>query len=393
MSELFKDLLETPAPPEAVKRNKGSWGFTTEHLPHDPKAAIVTAVTDQQLKGDAAIAQFITAQGGVIPSGYRARLVEMRHQTHGWTRSNKADPATTAPVFFYRFAIEPISGFIDVDELVKLVSKKKPAKKTPQLDDTVYHFCAGDTQLGKADGDGVEGTIATYRNSLDEAVKEWKAAGKPRVQVIFAGDCIEGVVSQGGKNAGYRTTLTLTEQLRVFRRLMLETIDAFIEAPVLEVDVVGGNHDDAMRHPINSRPDDNFATDSAIAVADAMQLNPERYGHVRIFVPEKDADHIVRQVGSVVVLAIHGNQWRRGQSMQWLAGQALNKRPAAEADIVVHGHEHEFSVQSRKKRLILCVPSFEDFSNWWRNKTGDEGKRGALTFISTGGTFKGLTIV
>lgn len=387
---MFKQLIEQPTAAEAVKRPKRDWAFTTEYLPHDPNSAVVTAVTTAQLDGDKAIQQFIVAQGGVIPKGYRARLVEMRHQTAGWTRDNKEDAAITKPVFFYRFAIEPITNVRNIEELLKHI-QKKPAPRSTNDSPTVFTFAAGDLQLGKCDGDGTKGIIDTYNASVQAAVKLWRKAGKPRVQIAFAGDCIEGNVSQNGRNM-WRTELTVTEQVRVFRRLILHTIDAFIEAPTVEIDVVNGNHDQVQRFQ-ETRADDGHATEAAIAVADAMQLNHDRYGHCRVYVPERDSDHITRTVGATVMTIAHGHQWRRGQAMQWLAGQALNMQPAAETQILLHGHEHEFGVRSRATRLILCTPALESESTWWKHKTGDQGKRGCIAFLHTAGTLEGLHLV
>ena len=46
------------------------------------------------------------------------------------------------------------------------------------------------------------------------------------ILISWVGDCIEGMVSQGGKNAR-RTELTTTQQVKLLRKLMFETIKAF----------------------------------------------------------------------------------------------------------------------------------------------------------------------
>lgn len=387
---MLDDLLNTPTAPAVTQRRTGQWTFTAEYAPHDPKSAVITATTAEQLKGDQAIRDFILAQGGVIPDGYRARLIEARHQTHGWTRAGEGQDAVTRPVWFYRFAIEPIHGYINTDELVAWVGKRKPAQLSKPTGQ-VFHFITGDLQLGKMDGDGTQGILDTYMASIDRAVAAWKALKRPEVHIAFLGDCLEGNQSQNGRNM-WRTQLTITEQLRVMRRLMLYTIDAFLGAPAVSVDVVNGNHDEVQRFQ-QTRADDGHATESAIAVAEALALNPDRYGHVSIFVPGVDEDHIVREIGGTVFVMAHGHQWRRGKSLEWWKGQAFNLQPAQAGHILLHGHEHEFSVQSRRDRLAVCCPPLESESTWWKQKTGDQAKRGCLIFTTAEGEFSDLSLV
>ena len=392
---MLDDLLNTPTPPPAPAARRGDWSFTAEYAPHDPNSAIITATTAEQLRGDDAIRAFILAQGGVIPDGYRARLVEARHQTHGWTREPAAvegkTQAVTRPVWFYRFAIEPIGGLINVDELLAHVRARRPVTRSTTDAGIVFHFAAGDLQLGKMDGDGTKGIVDTYTRSVDRAVAQWKALKRPPVHIAFLGDCLEGNQSQGGRNM-WRTHLTVTEQLRLFRRLILHTIDAFAAAPQVTVDVVNGNHDDVQRQ-ITTRADDGHATESAIAVSEALALNPDRYGHVQVYVPGVDEDHIVRQVGGTVIVMAHGHQWSRGKSLDWWKGQAFNLQPAQAGHLLLHGHEHEFGIQSRRDRLVVCVPALESESTWWKHKTGDQGKRGCLTFTTRDGEFADLNLV
>jgi predicted phosphodiesterase len=400
--KLVNDLLKQP---DNFTTPSGKPTFTAEYLPHDPKQAIITATSPEDLrgKGDKAVTQFIVAQGGVVPEGYRARLVEIRHQTHGWTRNTDGADATTKPTFWYKFVVEPINAYINVDELIASVAKLKPAKPAAPTDqDKVMTVLIADLQLGKiddenGDGDGVQKTVDKFADSIGKAVWYWKTHGKPAVQLVFAGDCIEGFSTSQGGRLTWRQSLTLTEQLRLFRWVIRFAIDAFVSvgAHRVEVDVVNGNHDTASSKytGVDTRPDDGFATESAIAVNEALQTNPERYGHVTIYVPKKDNDHIVRPVGTSIVAIAHGHQWARGKSMDWLKGQALNQQPAAAAQILLHGHEHEHTVQTRKTRWVVCGAPFEVSSNWWKHKTGDEAKRGAVCFTHAHGEIEGMTLL
>jgi len=399
---MLEELLSQPDNYKTPKPRNANFDFTTEYLPHDPNSAVIQATTSEDLrgKGDEAIRAFIVSQGGVVPEGYRARLVEIRHQTHGWTRKQQNEDATTKPTFFYKFLVEPITGHINANEIIAWLGKRKPvAQKKPDNTNKWLHLVFADMQLGKVDsnnetGDGVEQTVAKFVDSLEKTLDRWKREGKPNVHIAFAGDCIEGFgTSQNGKLI-WRQSLTVTEQMRIFRRLIILAIDAFVSLGVnkLEVDVVNGNHDQATRQ-VETKPNDGWATESAIAVKDAIDLNPDRYQAVSVFVPKNDDDIIVRQIGTVTVAIAHGHQWSRGKSMEWIAGQALNQQPAGQADILLHGHEHEFSVKTRKTRWAICASPLEVRSNWWKMKTGDEAKRGALVFTSDNNEIEGLTIV
>jgi predicted phosphodiesterase len=388
----LSELLAIPNPAPVPKTRRGNWSFTQEFDPHDLSSSTVTATSQEKLDGDDAIQKFIVAQGGVIPTGYRAVLIEARHQTHGWTRSTPDTDATTKPTWFYRFRIEPIGKVSNIDELLAAVGKAKPVTKSTNTTDTVFHFIVGDTQIGKVDGDGVSGTLRSWEQSIITAVEKWKRLGKPPVHLCLAGDCIEGNQSQNGKSM-WRTSLTVTEQTRVLRRMILRTIDAFIAAPTITFSVVNGNHDQVQRFQ-ETRDDDGHATEAAIAVSEALATNKERYGHVKIYVPTMDRGSVVVNLMGTSVIVVHGHQWQRGKSLDWWTRKSRHDENAHNAHILIHGHEHEFSVRSEENMLSLCTPTMESESTWFYNKYGGRAMRGALIFTTTpGGKFQGLEVV
>jgi predicted phosphodiesterase len=388
----LEQLLATPTPPTITPGRKSEWSFTQAFDPHDPQSSTITATSAKQLEGDDAIKKFITAQGGIIPVGYKAILIEARHQTHGWTRATTGADAVTRPTWLYRFRIEPDTIRQDISELLALVGKKKPTKHNPTTEQLVFHFLIGDTQLGKVDGDGIAGTIERWNQSIANAVAQWNKLGRPEVHIALLGDCIEGNQSQNGRTM-WRTSLTVTEQTRVLRRMLLACIDAFIQAPKVSMSVVNGNHDQVQRFQ-ETRADDGHATEAAIAVSEALATNPERYSHVEIFVPELDADHIVRDFNGTVIVMAHGHQWPRGKSMDWWEGQCMGRKEAQHGHLLLHGHEHEFSIKSQKGRIVICTPTMESESTWWKHRTGQTGLRGAVTLTTQGDEmFQRLEIV
>lgn len=373
------------------------WPFTMQPAPHDPNTFTVSATSGTPLEGEKDWSEFVTNNGGTIVPGYRIRLVEMRHNTHGWTRAKEGQKATTQGTWFYRFMVEPISARVDVEDLLGRIGKAKKCKDTPAVGGSgVYNWIAGDLQLGKSDGDGSEGIVAALIGSIDAAVLDFKRLGGSKrfgiVHLGFLGDCGEGNQSQGGRNM-WRTDLTVTEQYRIFRRIMLYAIDAFRHlVDSIEVDVVNGNHDEVQRFQ-STREDDGHATESAIALRDALELNPDAYSHVSVFVPNKDEATITRPVGDTVMTMTHGHKWRRGKAFDWWAGQSLNWHAPGASQMLLHGHEHEFHVNAKRERTVICCPSFESESTWWRHKTGDVGKRGAVVFTSAAGEFSDMRII
>lgn len=296
-----------------------------------------------------------------------------------------------------RFEIEAIpTHSAKLEGLLDEIAEWKPREPVGVTGTNVFVFQASDLQLGKMDGDGVDGTIAAYLASVERAValfSAWRDTHKLGIiHLVFAGDCIEGNVSQKGRNM-WRTRLTITEQTRVFRRLLMTTIEWFAAlADEIHVSVVNGNHDEAQRFQ-TTRPDDGWATEVAIQVDDALHMNPKAFDHIEITVPPLDQGYFTKRIGDTVFTIAHGHQWSRGKVMAWLAGQSLDHLPAAATNFVLHGHEHEFGIRSSKTRTAICSQTFDGGSNWYTEKTGAQSRRGGLAYITSGHLLVNLTEV
>ncbi|MGW5519127.1 hypothetical protein [Nocardia africana] len=298
----------------------------------------------------------------------------------------------------YRFHIAPRSITGDIGELLDSIRDREPHTPTGISGTGVFVYQAGDLQLGKIDGWSVDGTIDRYFASMDRAIAELKNRQRREsigtAHLAFVGDCIEnGGVSQGGKLA-WRQSLTVTEQVRLWRRTLLETVKAF--APLVDelaVSVVGGNHDDATRVPVQTRADDNWATEGAIAVHDALAENPDAYGHVRVQVPPRDQGYMTIGVADSVFTLLHGHQFRKGKAADWWSSQAFHQGNPAGAHFLLHGHWHELGIQQTASRTIICGPTFDGGSAWYKDKTGAESRQGALIYTTRGAEFENLSLV
>ena len=299
----------------------------------------------------------------------------------------------------YRFQIAPRAQAGDIADLEAIISRAKKSPKTGTGPHT-FVFQASDIQCGKrAAAGGVAETAQRYLEAVANAVEEFKRLkrlGIEAIQISMPGDLLEGSTSQKGRNLGYLTEIDVPEQTRVLRRLMMATVEAF--APLVDViylDVIGGNHDDADRQ-LNSWPGNNWATETASVIADALTLNPAAYRHVTVRVPDKWQGHMTVPVGidnPTVVTIAHGHQWRRGKGMDWWAGQAHNRQPAGASQILQCGHYHEWSVESTATKTLIQSPTFDCGSDWYTEKTGATSRRGGLVYLLDAGDVSRMTVV
>lgn len=349
----------------------------------------------------------VTTRGAVDPDSSEHNLLTVagfdpgewridgpiRHST--WEAQT---PAGIQELTSHRFNVQRIAGStINIEDLLKHVNRRKKAPSHGKGAGT-FNLANGDFQFGKVDGDGTAGTIDRVIASIDSAAAAFRQSRKRETafgHIAFMGDCLEGFVSGGGSRA-WRTELTLTEQLRLTRRVFLYAIDQL--APLTEkltVVSVPGNHDEAVREPGMTRYDDSFAIDALVAVTDAMALNPLVYGHVETFIPRKDELGVTLDVNGTVIHHYHGHQHRQGKHWDWWQGSAFDRRypDLYQADIALSAHGHRFQLETKGDRTWIMTPAQEQESTWWRHRTGDRGAPGALTFITEEGRARGYTVV
>jgi predicted phosphodiesterase len=294
----------------------------------------------------------------------------------------------------YRYKLKPVERST-LDDLLDQI-KARPLHKPAGLVGGVFNFQASDLQIGKSDNGGTTDIVDGYLRSVSRAADQLKQAKLRQsvegIHLIFAGDCIEGNQSQSGRNM-WRTDMTVTEQTRVFRHLLYQTIEAFRdEADYVKVDVVNGNHDEVQRFQ-TTRPDDGHATEAAIAVREGLAYNPGAYGHVEVRVPPVDQGYMTVGAGDTVFTVAHGHQWKRGQAEAWWKGQTFYSHAAGAADILAHGHFHEFAIERTGSRMRICSPTFDMGSNYYREMTGAFSPPGGVAYMTREGRFSDLSIV
>lgn len=304
-------------------------------------------------------------------------------------------------LYYYKAAIRRrVESRESVEELLAVLGKKRP-KKPPEGFGDGFAYCvpAGDLQIGKPDGDGSEGTVERFATKTDAAVarlKELRKLGRRIDEIVlpWLGDCVEGLVSQGGALAAAgRLDLTMTEQLRVYRRLMLHQIQQF--APLAEriiVPVVPGNHDEVQRvGKVQRRYDDSWALEGAVAVADALKLAPG-YEHVSFVFPGRDELTITLDVAGTAVGFAHGHQFGR-DPVKWWSGQAHGMQPIGSATLMLAAHLHHLRVEQGGAKTFIQIPALDGGSTWWRHKTGQDAPAGMVTMLIGHGGWKDLAVL
>lgn len=287
-----------------------------------------------------------------------------------------------------RVSIAPAGKFAtassqDFEQLVSEIKKWRPAKGAKvTTGDLSAIYAIGDTQYGKDAGDGSNGTTRRVLTALDEAVarhKELTKVGRPIGSIVLPqlGDCIEGSTSQNGKVLG-RSDLTVTQQVRLGRRMLMTWIKAF--APLTDsliIPVVPGNHDEAHRITI-SEPGDSWQLEIVAAVQDACAEN-DTLAHIEFRYPEKDFGTLAINLGGQVLGMAHGHQAR--DLAKWWQGQATGRTPVGDADVLLSAHFHHFRANQVGPRLWIQVPAMDGGSPWFRESQGLESPTGIVSFI------------
>ena len=358
---------------------------------------IVTLPPSVELGDESSWTAAVDSLGVTVPSGFRVRLVESKYDPAAWTRDDSEQKlAVTKAVWRYRFVVEVCPARVDVDDLLRAVGQRRGVKTIPEGNGLpVFCVAAGDLQLGKSDGDGSAGTVNRFLDAHANSFKRYKELRKrgkcEQVLILWAGDCIEGNTSQGGNLIG-RNDLTLTEQLRVYRRLMMEQVKSFADiAEKVTVAVVPGNHDEVLRigNQMASRYDDSWAIEGASQVADVMAS--AGYENVGWVFPGRDELDLCIDVNGVKIGLMHGHQ-TRGKIETWLGGAAVQRRAIGTSDVLISGHYHHLKIQQLGPTTHIQLPALDGGSLWWRHKGGLDAPPGVITFIIDNG-WRGLEIL
>ncbi|MEV4642798.1 hypothetical protein AB0J80_36200 [Actinoplanes sp. NPDC049548] len=380
---LLAELLAKPIGPAMPSRHALERDFTRQ-IEVSGNTAEVTVHAEARAAEDAATGVLI--EQGLDPADWEATGFKVSE----WTRPN-GEPGVSTKYTFKRVGQPTERPALVLDELLAAVQTYEPKGHLP-TGDHGFIVALGDMQLGKLDGDGPAGTLARSIDCINKAAEKLLAYGQlydiGHVHIAWLGDHIEGFVSQGGANT-WRTQLTLNEQIRLTRRLMLHALLVFAPlASRLTMAAVPGNHGEAVRFNGKgvTRYDDSHDTESLIAVADAVKLHPGVFDHVDFYVPETDELSVVIDVAGTVVGHVHGHQFRPGKHFEWWKGQSFNAAsPMHQVNLLLAGHLHHLHVDTDGERIFIQPPALESESTWWRHAKGTTGAPGLVLALTKDG--------
>src|SRR5699024_7097754 len=320
------------------------------------------------------VAEFSLTSGTVevpedAPEGEALRFLEEAGQdpreweVTGFRRIEYGNPAQ--PFVSTRFTYKRREGAgepVPIDDLLAMIYAHADRERSSRVGDAPAPGVAvliGDMQFGQIGPDGdpfeaIENTLAAIDLAAEEIERQ---GGADEVLVAWLGDHIEGFVSQGGKNS-WRTRLTLTEQIRVTRRVMyyaIEVLEPLCRRLVMAA--VPGNHGRVEAgNGTGTRVDDNHDTDALVAVAEALDLAGGHDG-VETYVPDIDQISLAVAVGGVTWGLVHGDKWKRNGQFTWWREQAFHGAPTAGADVLCCGHFHFFQAIEDGQKLFIQVPT------------------------------------
>lgn len=392
MSQLVDMLLAKPTTPTWVRKGIDPERDFTKQIEVGENTAEVVLRTPASEEIDQTAGRLVLEAHGLDLEQWEAT----GFRASEWTMNNGERGISTRYTFRRKASLPERPN---IDELLPLVQDYQPRVNRPDGDHG-FVVALGDTQFGKIDGDGVEGTlrrtIAGLERAADLLVTYRQRFDIGHVHLAWLGDHVEGFVSQGGANT-WRTGLTMNEQIRLVRRTMLHAMRLFAnEAQVVTMTAVPGNHGEAQRIAGKgvTRYDDSHDTESLIAVSEAAAMNPDAFHHVHFFVPETDEMTTVIPVAGTIVGHAHGHQWKPGRHFDWWKGQVFDPdNPLGQAHLLLSGHLHHEHVDSDGKRLFIQVPSMESESTWFRHQTGTTGNPGLVVAITKDGNTSPLEIV
>lgn len=289
-------------------------------------------------------------------------------------------------------------------ELFKQASKKPPIKVYNKGGDTAFLFFMSDWQLGKDDL-GVANTIKRYDVALQDAVARIKDLRKQGVEIdeiymVGLGDLTEGCDQSFYASQPFNVSLSLSEQYQLARAMMMKTIETFL--PLAKKKIlcgVPGNHGEMTRagkgNVLTSRLDNSDTMHMQIC-EEIMNANKERYGSVKVIIPE--GFHQTITIKGKQLSFTHGHMTGGAggnpevKIEKWWKGQMYGFLPPSMSEILVTAHYHHFRAKQQGNRTWFQAPSI-DKSIDFTERTGLWSHPGVLTFTVNKKGWDNLKIV
>jgi len=293
---------------------------------------------------------------------------------------------------YYKAQLErrcPTVDTEDIEELKRALMRRKPLApaNTGTTTGGTRIVLLSDWQLGKGDGDGVEGTVKRIALGLDMAARQAKNCD--RIVLAGLGDLVEQCTGHYSGQA-FTVQLDRREQIRFARRLILRAVDTFSRIAPVDVVCVPGNHGENREGgKAFTRTSDNDDCAVFEQVADIV-AETDRYPDVQFGFPCDDyPDTVTIHANGVGVAFNHGTEAAKasGGSTEkklenWIKGQLADiDNPLNGCQVFCFGHKHYSIVnEGMGNRLILQSPASDGGSEWYKKRTGACGPPGMMAF-------------
>ncbi len=281
---------------------------------------------------------------------------------------------------------------IDYLDLVREIKRHRPLSKKLPNGEQFFIVNISDTQFGKADGHGLQGTIDYFVEMIDrvdDRIRELRKCGRQIGTLIVAG---VGDINEGCDGQYATQTFTVQansrQQKRIARRLIRDAIARWSKQfnRVIVLAVPGNHGENRKDGKAYTTPGDNSDVEVFEEICDIFAANPDAYGHVEFVLPEDDV-YVTLRLGNRNVGWAHGHITGSAPSPQlklrnWWKEQAFCSTSIGNCDILITGHYHHLSVINYDEtKWHLQCPASDGGSNWWRNLTGQHSQTGTLTLI------------
>jgi len=384
-----EELLSVPEPPARELRRPDHPKGWEPGVAYDPTTGTGSITVQSDDEPDPAIWEHLIADWGLDPQ--RCSIVPGSVQIRAWD-ANVGD-GEIRRLRYYRATIvgkTSNSQQADIDELCREVLKRKPVKVATVDEPRAFVCLMSDWQLGKGEGDGTPGTTRRLLEARDQMVarlKELKKTGKPvdTIYLVGLGDLVEGCAEHYASQT-FTTDLDRAQQTRLVRRMILSWVDAVLNlAPRVVLAAVPGNHGENRSDgkAFTNVASDNDDLTTVETVGEIMAANPDRYGHVSVYIAQDFT--MALDIHGVVVAFAHGHTARRSGHAahimeEWWRGQVMGRQGVADADILCAGHRHHFVCSEATGRTFLQAPAMDPGSAWYTASSGSHSPEGLLTF-------------
>ncbi|WP_164700864.1 hypothetical protein [Modestobacter sp. KNN46-3] len=356
------------------------------------KAAVVTLPPAPTAPGEGDCAAYLRGLG-IDPDLYVLEPIEVRTNSHGWTRTDEDGAAVTQQTFFARFRVtrrEPAAESWNVDELLaaipELVADRPDSSEAPGESLLVG---LADWQTGKRDQGGTEALVrrlAALGPAIVDRVGDLQLLGRnvETIYLVGLGDLVEGCKGFYPMQT-FSVELDRRQQIRVARRMLTEVVKtvATLGIPVV-VSGVAGNHGEQRNGDGKAftTPGDNDDLLVLEQCAEVFAL-ASGYDHVSFVIPDQELAHTMDLSGQHCVFT-HGHVSRGGWAGLWTWFKNQRAHGKTSATTAVVGHYHHLHVENDGLLTLFQCPALEGGSDYFSTAMGSTTVPGTACALVSG---------